>query len=375
MPRQPVHVHFETRANKHAVFRMTEPPIVAARTRNAAASVSISLGDDPRDRSWLPHATGLVTSNDILREPDFPLTELANHAPRLRWIHIIGAGIEPLLPLDWLPDGAVLTNNSGVHVEKARESATMALLMLHGGLPALMTQQRRHLWRPIFTPRITGRRLLVVGVGDMGGAVAAAGRALGLRVTGVRRSGAPHPDVEHMATPDALDALLPQADLVALAVPLTPDSRNLLDYRRLGLMKPGAGLYNVGRAGLIDHVALAVPLTPDSRNLLDYRRLGLMKPGAGLYNVGRAGLIDHVALAECLTSGAIGGAILDVFDPEPLPADSPLWDVDSLVVMPHVTSDDLDAYLPATYDLVFANALRLAEGETLLNCVEPERGY
>jgi phosphoglycerate dehydrogenase-like enzyme len=138
-----------------------------------------------------------------------------------------------------------------------------------------------------------------------------------------------------MATPDALDGLLPQADLVALAVPLTQESRNLLDRRRLGLMKPGAGLYNVGRAGLI----------------------------------------DHVALAECLASGAIGGAVLDVFDPEPLPADSPLWDVHSLVVMPHVTSDDLDAYLPATYDLVFANALRLAEGETLVNCVEPERGY
>jgi phosphoglycerate dehydrogenase-like enzyme len=332
---QQVHVHFETRADKHAVFRMTEPPIVAARTRGGAAAVSISLGDDPGDLAWLPRASGLVTSNDVLLEPGFPLTDLANRAPRLRWIHIIGAGIEPLLPLDWLPDGVVLTNNSGVHVEKTRESALMALLMLHGGLPALMTQQRRHQWRPIFTPRIAGRRLLVVGVGDMGGAVAAAGRALGLLVTGVRRGGAPHPEVEHMATPDALDVLLPQADLVALAVPLTPDSQGLLDRRRLALMKPGAGLYNIGRAGLI----------------------------------------DHVALAECLASGAIGGAILDVFDPEPLPADSPLWDVDNLVVMPHVTSDDLDAYLPATYDLVFANALRLGAGESLLNCVEPGRGY
>jgi phosphoglycerate dehydrogenase-like enzyme len=330
-----VHVHFETRADKHAVFRMTEPPIVAARARCGAAAVSISLGEDPGDLSWLPRANGLVTSNDVLLEPGFPLADLANRAPGLRWIHIIGAGIEPLLPLDWLPDGSVLTNNSGVHVEKARESVLMALLMLHGGLPALMTQQRRHQWRQIFTPRIVGRRLLVVGVGDMGGAVASAGRALGLVVTGVRRSGAPHPEVEHMTTLDGLDEQLQQADLVALAVPLTPESQGLLDRPRLGLMKPGAGLYNVGRAGLI----------------------------------------DHVALAECLVSGAIGGAILDVFDPEPLPADSPLWDVDNLVVMPHVTSDDLDAYLPATYDLVFANALRLGAGEPLLNCVDPGRGY
>ena len=335
MTGQPVHIHFETRANKHAVFRMTEPPILAARARAAAEAVSISLGDDPSDRSWLARACGLVTSNDVLLEPDFPRTGLAREAPRLRWIHIIGAGIEPLLPLDWLPDGAVLTNNSGVHVDKARESATMALLMLHGRVPELMTQQRRHHWKQLFTPRIAGRRLLVVGVGDMGGAVAAAGRALGLHVTGVRRGGAPHPEVAHMTTPDALDALLPQAHIVTLAVPLTPDTHHLLDRRRLALMKPGAGLYNVGRGGLI----------------------------------------DHVALAECLASGAIGGAILDVFDPEPLPADSLLWDVENLVVMPHVTSDDLDGYLPATYDLVFANALRLAKGRPLLNVVDRQLGY
>jgi phosphoglycerate dehydrogenase-like enzyme len=120
---------------------------------------------------------------------------------------------------------------------------------------------------------------------------------------------------------------------------------------------------------------LAVPLTPETRLLLDRRRLALMKPGAGLYNIGRAGLVDHDALAELLASGALGGAILDVFDPEPLPGDSPLWDVDNLVVMPHVTSDDLDEYLPATFDLVFANAARLARGEPLLNRVDPGLGY
>ncbi len=331
---QSVHLHFETRVDKHQVFRMTEPAIVAAKAR-AAAEVSISLGNDPRDRSWLPRATGLVTSNDILLEPGFPLAELASQAPQLRWIHIIGAGIEPLLPLGWLPHGVVLTNNSGVHVEKARELAMMALLMLHAGLPALVTQQRRHLWRQIFTPRIAGRHLLIVGVGDMGGAVAAAGRTLGLRVTGVRRGGAPHPDVGHMATPQALDTLLPQADLVALAAPLTPETHHLLDRRRLALMKHGAGIYNIGRFGLI----------------------------------------DHDALAERLGCGALGGAILDVFDPEPLPAGSPLWDVDNLVVMPHVSSDDLDEYLPATFDLVFANAARLSRGEPLHNRVDPGLGY
>ena len=150
------------------MFHMTEPVILAARTR-AAADVPFSLSDDPRDLSWLERATGLVTSNDVLLEPEFPRMDLAKRAPRLRWIHIIGAGIEPLLPLDWMPSGMVLTNNSGVHVEKTRGSALMALLMLHGQLPAMMTQQRLHLWRPIFTSRIAGRHLLVIGVGDIGG--------------------------------------------------------------------------------------------------------------------------------------------------------------------------------------------------------------
>jgi phosphoglycerate dehydrogenase-like enzyme len=329
-----IHVHFETRPNKPAVFYMTEPAVLAAKARSGA-DVSISVGEDRSDQSWLSHAVGLVTSNDVLREPQFPLFELASRAPGLRWIHIIGAGIEPLLPLDWLPNGVVLTNNSGVHIDKARESALMALLMLHGCLPAMITQQRRHLWQPIFTPRIAGRHLLIVGVGDMGGAVASAGRALGLRITGVRRGGAPHPDVDRMATPDALDDFLPHADLLALAAPLTPETHHILDRRRLALMKPGAAIYNVGRGGLI----------------------------------------DHDALAGCLTTGAISGAVLDVFDPEPLPADSPLWDVDNLVVMPHVTSDDLDTYLPATFDLVFANAKRLVRGEVLQNSVDPKRGY
>jgi phosphoglycerate dehydrogenase-like enzyme len=329
-----IHIHFETRVGKPAVFYMTAPAVEAARSRSGSVA-TVSVNEDPRDLSWLSGTIGLVTSNDVLMGPDFPLCDLRRVAPRLRWIHIIGAGIEPLLPLDWLPGGVVLTNNSGVHVAKTRESVLMALLMLNARLPAMMANQRAHRWQPIFTSSIAGRRLLVVGVGDMGGAAASAGRALGLHVTGVRRNGAPHPDVTHMITPDALDTVLPDADFVVLAAPLTPDTSGMFDRRRLGLLKPGVGFFNIGRAGLV----------------------------------------DQVALASNLKSGAISGAILDVFDPEPLPADSPLWDVPGLMMMPHVTSDDADAYLPTTYDLVFANADRLAQNKPLINRVDPARGY
>jgi len=329
-----IHLRFETRAGKPPVFRMTEALIAAAKARSGL-EVRTSLGEDLCDTAWLADTAGLVASNDILRDPKFPLTELAKAAPRLRWIHIIGAGIEPLLPLDWLPGGVVLTNNSGVHVEKMRESATMALLMLNARLPAIVSNQREARWEQIFTPRIAGKTVLIVGVGEMGGAVAGAAKALGLTVIGVRRSGAPHPDVDRTVMIDDLDKVLPQADFVIFAAPLTPETRNLLDRRRIGLMKPGAGFLNIGRAGAV----------------------------------------DHAALVDALSSGALSGAILDVHDAEPLPSSSPLWHAENLVLMPHVTSDDLDEYLPKTLDLVFANAARMIRGEPLVNTVDPRLGY
>jgi phosphoglycerate dehydrogenase-like enzyme len=287
------------------------------------------------DLSWTSQAHGLVTHNDVLLNPKFPLRALDQVAPNLRWIHVTGAGIEPLLPLDWLPTRAVLTNNSGVHAEKIKESALMMLLMLNARLPEIASNQRKSLWRPIFTPAIRGRTVLIVGVGDMGGAVAAAARQLGLRVLGIRRSGNPHPDVDEMFRPDDLDVVLARADFVVLAMPLTTETSRMLDQRRIRMMKVGAGLINIGRAGLI----------------------------------------DHQALIDALNTGHLPGAILDVFEQEPLPPDSPLWRTDNVLIMQHVTSDDEDEYLPKTLDLVFANAQRLIAGCDLLNAVDPQLGY
>ncbi|MEJ0068562.1 MAG: NAD(P)-dependent oxidoreductase [Pseudomonadota bacterium] len=329
-----LHIHFETRRGKPPVFRMTAPAIAAAAARNPQAAVRTSLGEDLVALDWLDSAAGLVTSNDVLRDPRFPLDRLAEAAPRLRWVHVIGAGIEPLLPLDWL--GAVtLTNNSGVHVEKTRESVMMALLMLNARVPAIAANQRQARWDQLFTPAIAGKTVLIVGVGEMGGAAAGAAKTLGLAVIGVRRGGAPHPGVDRMVATDALDTVLPSADFIVIATPLTPATRNLIDRRRIGLMKRGAGLLNIGRAGCL----------------------------------------DHVALVEALDTGALSGAIVDVYDPEPLPGGSPLWRAPNLILMPHVTSDDADRYMPMTLDLVFANAARLARGEPLRNAVDPTAGY
>lgn len=329
-------LHFQTRPDKPPVFRMT-PEGVAAATARAGnpGDVTWSVGEDLADLAWLPETTGLVTSNDVLRDPAFPRDALAERAPALRWIHVIGAGIEPLLPLDWLPPGVTLTNNSGVHVAKTTEYCTMALLMLAARMPEMVAHQRARRWAPIFTPGIAGRTLLVVGLGDMGGAAAAAAKRLGLRVVGIRRGGGGHPDA---------DAMLPPAEL----------HRGLAEA---------------------DFVVVATPLTPETHHLLDATALAAMKPGAGLVNIGRAGVVDYAALCDALRIGRLSGAVLDVFDPEPLPADSPLWDTPNLLITPHCSSDDLDAYLPLTFDLVFENAARLHRGEPLKNRVDPGTGY
>jgi phosphoglycerate dehydrogenase-like enzyme len=240
-----------------------------------------------------------------------------------------------LLPLDWLPRDMVLTNNSGVHAEKIRESALMVLLMLNARLPAIASNQRKAHWDAIFTPRIAGKTVLIIGLGQMGSAVASAATSLGLRVVGINRSGAGHEGVDRVLPIGELDQVLGEADFVVLAVPLTQETRNLLDRRRIALMKNGAGLFNIGRAGSL----------------------------------------EHPALVDALRSGALSGAVLDVHDPEPLPQSSPLWQAENLILTPHVTSDDLDWYLPKTYDFVFANAARLLRGERLVNAVDPVRGY
>jgi phosphoglycerate dehydrogenase-like enzyme len=327
-------IHFETRASKPRVFHLNEEVIEAAKRRHGL-DIQTTLGSDLADMSWLGRTHALVTSNDVIRDSKFPIASLAGAAPNLRWIHIIGAGIEPLLPLDWLPSSVILTNNSGVHAEKARESATMVLLMLNARMPAILTNQRNGVWEQIFTPTIKGKTALIIGVGEMGGAVAAAARGLGLKVLGIRRSGLPHPNVDEMFAIDQLDRVL----------------------------------------GLADFVVLAAPLTSATRGLLDRQRVGRMKHGAGLFNFGRAGLLDHAALLEALEEGRISGAVLDVFDPEPLDEASPLWQGPNVLLTPHVTSDDLEGYLPKTLDLVFENVRRLEHGQALRNVVDRAREY
>jgi len=276
-----------------------------------------------------------MKDTEVLYCWDLPTEDLRAVAPKLKWIHIIGAGVEHLSPMDWVPEGLQLVNNKGAHAAKAGEFGLMAVLMLHTKMPAVLANQRRAHWESLYATPVAGRTLLIVGVGNIGGAVAKHAKALGLRVLGVSRHGRAHPDVDQMVTPDRLDAVLPEADFVFVSTPATPETQKLIDRRRLALMKPGAGLINVGRAAVV----------------------------------------DYDALREGLAAGRLSGAILDVFDPEPLPPDSPLWQTENLLVTPHTSAADGDSYVPRTLDLFFANMRRHLAGEPLHNVVRPEVGY
>ena len=331
MPYQTFKVHIKNNRAGEAVFRVTPERYEAARARhpNVASRLETTIDWD------LDRFEERIRDADALLTWDLPTRGLAGRAPRLKWIQVIGAGIEHLLPLDWLPPGVRLVNNRGVHAAKAREYALMALLMLNAHLPALIAGQRTHRYESLFTPSIAGRRLLVVGSGHMGAAVGEAGKSLRLEVVGISRHGRPRPPFDTVMGPQALEAQLPLADFVVLTTPLTPQTHGLMDARRLGLMKPGSGLVNMSRAQVLDHQALAVRLA----------------------------------------DGHLSGAVIDVTDPEPLPADSPLWEIPNLVITPHVSSDDLEAYIPLTLDRFFDNVDRHLRGEPLLGVVDPTLGY
>ncbi len=281
------------------------------------------------------HFEASMANAEVLVTWDFPVRNLADIAPRLKWIHIIGAGVEHLAPMDWLPDGVQLTNNKGVHAAKGGEFGLMSILMLHNAMPAIVCNQRSALYDSIYSTPIAGKTLVLIGVGSIGKSVAAHAKAIGIEVVGVSRHGRPVDQVDQMVSVDQLDQVLPRADFVFIVTPLTDETRNLLDRRRLDLLKPGAGLINIGRAAVV----------------------------------------DYQALVEKLEDGSISGAILDVFDQEPLPSDSPYWSVPNLIVTPHVSADDGRAYVAMTLSVFFDNMKRYLAGEPLHNRVNPDLGY
>ena len=331
MGTEPFHVHVENARSLMPVFivRPDQYEKALARHPDVAARIHTTWGSDLEN--YAEHAR----SADAIITYRFPKATLAQDAPKLKLLQILGAGVDYLLPLDWIPPGVTMLTNSGAHVPKAAQSALMALLMLNARLPLLVTSQMRHEWNRVFTSTLAGKTVLIVGVGRIGGGAAEHAKAFGMRVLGIRRSRGAHPACDEMHGPEKLRALLPQADFVLLNAALTPETRFLFGEEEFGLMKRGAGFVNMSRGGLV----------------------------------------DPKALDAALRCGQLGGAIIDVTYPEPPPAEWPYFDTPNLIITPHVLSDDIDEYVPRTLDLFFDNVRRLFNGQPLTNVVDLIRQY
>ncbi|MDR1730886.1 MAG: D-2-hydroxyacid dehydrogenase [Synergistaceae bacterium] len=338
-----IHIHIENSRSSAVVFTATEDHVKGLLERNPdlAPKLRVTLGSSAVDEvaRWteddLKEYYGQMATADVLVGYSFPTENLRGYAPCLRWIHFISSGVEHVTPFDWVPEGVTLVNNRGVHLPKSGESFAMYLAMLNAQMPRLFTAQRNGRWDRAFTSVIKGKRLAVFGVGHQGGEIAKQAQRMGLRVTGIDPYVTDHPCCEKMVTPEAMKDVLAQSDFLAVAAPLTAKTRGIVGEEVLGWLPKHAGVLNVSRGPLV----------------------------------------DQTALQKKLSKGELSGAILDVFDVEPLPADSPLWNTPNLIITPHVSSDDLVNYMPLTLDLTITNLRNELAGRGLVNVVDATREF
>lgn len=250
-------------------------------------------------------------------------------ADAVRWVHTASAGVDRLTFPALLDSDVVLTNSRGVFDVPMAEYVTGLVIAMAKDLPGTVAAQARRTWRHRETERVGGRTAVVVGSGPIGRATAGMLRAVGMTVELVGRRAA---DGVHPI--DALPGLLPRAEWIVLAAPLTDATR-----------------------GMLDATALAA-----------------LPPGARVVNVGRGALIVQDALVDALRGGHLAGAALDVFEREPLPADSPLWELPGVIVSPHMSGDIL-GWRDELEALFVDNLARYRSGEQLQNIVDKTLGF
>ena len=260
-------------------------------------------------------------------------------AKRLKWIQNSGAGVDRLAPIAELAESDVIvTNTRGAHAATIAEHTFGLLISLTRNLPQSFQAQRDHNWHVRFDQPmvgLTGLTLGMVGLGNIGRAIAKRGHAFDMDVIAIDAHEVAKPDyVTELRLSDGLDDLLRQSDVVAVTTPRTPQTKGMLGEQQLGLMKPSSYLLVVSRGGIV----------------------------------------DEDALARMLSEGRLAGAGLDVTATEPLPEDSPLWDTPNLIITPHCSGGS--AFTSANVMAIFQeNLRRYLAGEPLTNLVDLKLGY
>jgi phosphoglycerate dehydrogenase-like enzyme len=303
-----------------------------SRLESLPSGVNLTIGTDAAS-----FGTAIRDADAILLAPRYGtlLGEVVPRASRLRWIHALAAGVETL-PFDMLRErGIVVTNSAGLYADALGEFAIAAMLYFAKGLRRLVENQRIGRWEPFTVDRLEGKTVGIIGYGGIGRAIGRRAAGMGMRVLAMRsRPSERDGVVSQMFAPEEIDALLAQCD----------------------------------------YVAISTPLTIETRGLVDRRRIAAMKAGAVVINVSRGAVIDEIALIDALRSGSLRGAALDVYEAEPLPAESPLWTLENVLVSPHSADHTADAHERAM-EFFLANFARFRAGEPLENVVDLVAGY
>ena len=239
-------------------------------------------------------------SVDIFETVNRAFFSAVRKAPNIRWLHVFNVGVDHPVFTAMLESGLRITTSAGTSAIPIAQTAITGLLMLARGFPIWLEAQRRHQWRQMRgaeqPPDLAGQSLCVLGLGAIGAEIARLGAALGLNVIGIRRSPRrPDEPIEEIHPPSALEQVLPRCQWLAVACPLTAETRRLIDAQAIARLPRGARIINVGRGEIV----------------------------------------DERALIDALQRSHLGGAYLDVFEKEPLPPDSPLWDLPNVIISPH----------------------------------------
>ena len=259
---------------------------------------------------------------------------------RLKWVQTVSAGVDRIDFAQLKARGIPLTNSSGIHANNISEHILALMLAFARKLPLLVREQEQHRWSSevgrISSFELTGQTMLVVGLGKIGEQLAIRTKGMQMRVLGTRR----RVEIERASAADEVFALSELTERISEA----------------------------------DHVAITLPLTHDTEGMFTAELIGRMKPGAYLYNIGRGSIIDQDALIAALQTGRLGGAGLDVTTPEPLPGDSPLWDLPNVIITPH-TSGSSPKLMERAVALWIDNLNRFLAGDPLRNVVDLDAGY
>lgn len=255
-------------------------------------------------------------------------------AARLRVIQVPGAGVDSILPDDSIADNVVVCNAIGTHEPEMPEFIVGLILAITKQIPTLVKRQLNKQWKLVMPVKLSGMTACIVGLGTIGQSVARRLEAFDMAVTGVRRSGKPVEGVEQVVTLDNRFEVLSNANLVVVIAPKTPETEGIIGAKELAAMPAGSWLVDVSRGGVVQ--------------------------------------VDDVV--EALASGHLAGAAIDVFPTEPLPEDSPYWDVPGLFITPHTAGFNSD-YFERVIDLFAINLEAVEKGGPFATLVDRSRGY